>query len=85
MILQNFFKPEGIHDRFVQKYIAPFVEVDDEWGVKRLDGRGLSIAPESIDQMRRAVRIKGMLFAINPTSPSFSFKMKPYRMDSSVA
>lgn len=25
-----------------------------------------------------------MLFASNPASPSFSFKMKPYRMDSSV-
>ncbi|OUS04758.1 hypothetical protein A9Q81_05660 [Gammaproteobacteria bacterium 42_54_T18] len=80
----EFFKPEGSHDRFVQKFIAPFVEVDDAWAVKRLDGRGLAIAPESIDQMRRAVRIKNMLFATNPTTPSFSFKMKPYRMDSSV-
>jgi len=80
----EFFKPEGIHHRFIQKYIAPFVDIDDAWDVKRLNGRGLNITAESIDQMRRAERIKGMFFASNPASPGFSFKVKPYRMDSSV-
>jgi len=80
----EFFKPEGIHHRFVQQYIAPFVDVNDSWAVKRLDGRGLAISSASIDQMRRAERIRTMLFASNPASPGFGFKVKPYRMDSSV-
>ncbi|OUS30179.1 hypothetical protein A9Q99_06785 [Gammaproteobacteria bacterium 45_16_T64] len=80
----EYFKPEGVHDRFVQEYITPFVDVNDSWTVKRLDGRGLAISGNSIDQMRRAVQIKTMLFASNPTAPGFSFKVKPYRMDSSV-
>ena len=80
----EYFKPEGIHDKFVQDYVTPFVDVGETWRVKNLDGRGLYISPEAIESMRRAAVIRQMLFKVNPSSPGFNFKMRPYRMDASV-
>ena len=80
----EYFKPEGTHDKFVQTYISPFVDVGDTWRVKTLDGRGLYVSPEAIESMRKAHLIKSMLFKVNPSSPGFDFKMRPYRMDASV-
>ncbi|MCG8317133.1 MAG: type VI secretion system membrane subunit TssM [Pseudomonadales bacterium] len=80
----EYFKPEGTHDKFVQTYISPFVDVGDTWRVKTLDGRGLYVSPEAIESMRKAHLIKSMLFKVNPSSPGFDFKMRPFRMDASV-
>lgn len=80
----EFFKPGGFHDKFVQTYLSPFIDVGDTWNVKRLDDRGLYISGEAIAQVRRAIQIKGMLFKDNPSSPGFAFSMQPYRMDPSV-
>ena len=81
----DYFKPEGIHDKFVQDYITPFVDVGETWRIKTLDGRGLYITPEAIESMRLAAEIKRMMFKMNPSQPGFSFKMRPYRMDASVS
>ncbi|MCG8671489.1 MAG: type VI secretion system membrane subunit TssM [Pseudomonadales bacterium] len=80
----EYFKPEGVHDKFVQTYVTPFVDVGESWRVKSLDGRGLYITPEAIDSMRKAEQIKDMLFKVNASSPGFNFKVRPYRMDPSV-
>ncbi|PIE41149.1 MAG: type VI secretion system membrane subunit TssM [Gammaproteobacteria bacterium] len=79
----EYFKPEGVHDTFMQTYVTPFVDIES-WRIKTLNGRGLYLSPEAIDSMKKAEQIKDMLFKVNPSSPGFHFKMKPYRMDASV-
>ncbi len=60
------------------------MDIEDTWSVRRIDGRGLYISESAVVQIRKAIRIKQMLFKVNPEAPGFNFTMKPDKMDASV-
>lgn len=80
----EFFKVGGVHEKFVQTYLKPFLDTQTDWSIKKLDGRGLDISGESLAQIKNAKRIKEMFFNDNPAAPSISFKMKPVRLDNKL-
>ena len=71
----EFFKPQGIMDKFVTEFVKPF----------GADNRGLGMSPGTLAQIERAQRIKSVFFGANPSAPSASFQLRPFSTDKTVA
>ncbi|MDH1619931.1 type VI secretion system membrane subunit TssM [Pseudomonas chengduensis] len=83
---REFFKAQGIAERFFDQYLRPFVSGSaDEYRLRRVDGRGLPLSREFLLQMSRAQVIRRSFFAENPAEPQVLFKLEPYSLDSSLS
>ncbi|MDH1263858.1 type VI secretion system membrane subunit TssM [Pseudomonas sp. GD03944] len=83
---REFFKAQGIAERFFDSYLRPFVSGSaDEYRLRRVDGRGLPLSREFLLQMSRAQVIRRSFFAENPAEPQVLFKLEPYSLDSSLS
>jgi len=80
----EYFKPEGVEDSFVQTQLLPFINKGKYWKEKSLNGRQLGINKQTLEQMKKAQAIRDIFFRKSKSAASFAYKLKPYRMDSTV-
>jgi len=80
----EYFKPEGIEDIYVKGQLTPFIKKGKVWKEKSLNGRRLGISKSTLGQMKKAQAIRNVFFRNNKSAASFNYKLKPYRMDSTV-
>lgn len=71
----EFFKPQGIMDKFATEFVKPFGG----------DGGGLGFSAGTYAQINRAQAIKSAFFGANPSVPSASFQLRPFSADKTVA
>jgi type VI secretion system protein ImpL len=80
----EYFKPSGIEDAYVKGQLMPFIKKGKTWTEKSLNGRRLGISAATLGQMRKAQAIRDVFFRKDDSAASFNYKLKPYRMDSTV-
>lgn len=78
----DFFKPGGIQQVFVNEYIAPFVDTY-RWKPKDYAGVSLGLSEDTLTQLRRADNIRRAYFA-KGESAAIAFRAEPMRLNSSV-
>lgn len=82
---REFFKSQGIAQRFFDGYLKPFVSGSaGQYRLRQVDGRGLPLSREFLLQMSHAQTIRRSFFAENPNEPKVLFKLEPYSLDSSL-
>ena len=83
---REFFKAQGIADRFFDSYLRPFVSGDPgNYRMRSVDGHSLPISKVYLDQMAAALVIRQSFFADNPAEPQVQFKLEPYTLDPAVS
>jgi type VI secretion system protein ImpL len=83
---REFFKAQGIADRFFEIYMRPFVSGDPgNYRLRSIDGQSMPISRLYLDQMAAAQVIRQSFFSINPTEPQVQFKLEPYTLDPAVS
>ena len=78
----EFFKPGGIQQSFVDEFIAPFVDIR-RWKAKGYDGVSLGLSGNSLAQFRRADNIRKAFYA-SGESAGAEFRVEPQKLDSSI-
>ncbi|MFL1552107.1 type VI secretion system membrane subunit TssM [Pseudomonas sp. D47] len=82
---RDFFKAQGIADRFFDTYMSPFVSGDPgNYRMRSVDGQSLPISTTYLDQMATVQIIRQSFFAANPAEPQVQFKLEPYTLDVAV-
>jgi type VI secretion system protein ImpL len=82
---REFFKGQGIAQRFFDSYLKPFVSGSaGQYRLRNVDGHGLPLSREFLLQMSHAQTIRRSFFAENPNEPQVLFKLEPYSLDSSL-
>ena len=83
---REFFKTQGIADRFFDTYMRPFVSGDPgTYRMRSVDGDSLPVSKVYLDQMAAAQVIRQSFFAANPAEPQVDFKLEPYTLDPTVS
>ena len=83
---REFFKAQGIADRFFDSYLRPFVSGDPgNYRMRSVDGHSLPISKAYLDQMAAALVIRQSFFAENAADPQVQFKLEPYTLDPAVS
>ncbi|AZZ93191.1 type VI secretion system membrane subunit TssM [Hahella sp. KA22] len=77
-----FFKPGGIEDSFVKANVAPFIT--SSWRAKGVDGRGIGISSQALQQMQVADSIRRVFFGDKGEDPHVRFQVKPHKLDNTV-
>jgi type VI secretion system protein ImpL len=80
----EYFKPDGIEDSFVRNQLTPFIKKGKNWTEKSLNGRSLGMQSNALKQLQKAQEIRDVFFRKNNAVASFDYKLKPFKMDSSV-
>lgn len=82
---REFFKVQGIADRFFDTYLRPFVIGEPgSYRLRAVDGRSLPVSREFLGQMNKVQTIQRGFFADDPNEPQVQFKLEPYTLDSTV-
>ncbi|UCO98903.1 type VI secretion system membrane subunit TssM [Metapseudomonas lalkuanensis] len=82
---REFFKVQGVADRFFETYLKPFVSGDPgNYRLRSVDGGSLPVSRGFLEQMGNAQVIRRSFFADNPAEPQVQFKLEPYSIDSSL-
>lgn len=77
-----FFAAGGVMDTFFQEYLSDYVDTSvNPWRVRASRSNKLALNPQALRQFQRADRIRQMFFR-NGSTPSVTFEMTPYQMDS---
>ena len=83
---RDFFKGQGIAERFFDSYLRAFVSGDPgNYRLRSVDGHSLPISKTYLDQMAAALVIRQSFFADNPAEPLVQFKLEPYTLDPAVS
>ncbi|OAB51392.1 type VI secretion system membrane subunit TssM [Pseudomonas thivervalensis] len=83
---REFFKDQGIIERFFDQYMQPFVSGPaGHYRLRSIDGQGLPMSRAYLDQMGTAQTIRRSFFTDNPTEPQVQFKLEPYTLDPAVS
>lgn len=83
---REFFKEQGIVDRFFDHYMQPFISGPaGHYRLRSIDGQSLPMSRVYLDQMATAHTIRRSFFAENPTEPQVQFKLEPYTLDPGVS
>ncbi|MBX8556889.1 type VI secretion system membrane subunit TssM [Pseudomonas cichorii] len=83
---REFFKAQGLAERFFDSYMKPFVSGDPgHYRLRTIDGSGLPASRAYLDQMARVHTIRKSFFAENPEEPLVQFKLEPYTLDPAVS
>ncbi|WP_207260225.1 type VI secretion system membrane subunit TssM [Pseudomonas sp. GW101-3H06] len=83
---REFFKTQGIVDRFFDNYMRPFVSGGPgNYRLRSIDGQNLPVSRIYLDQMASAHIIRQSFFAENSAEPHVPFKLEPYTLDPSVS
>ncbi|TVP88705.1 MAG: type VI secretion system membrane subunit TssM, partial [Pseudomonadaceae bacterium] len=82
---REFFRAEGVADRFFEQYLQLFITGSPgQYRIRQVDGRGLPVSRNFLSQMGRIQTIRRSFFAENPAEPQVQFKLEPYLLDSSL-
>jgi type VI secretion system protein ImpL len=83
---REFFKAQGVAERFFDTYMRPFVSGGPgHYRLRNIDGLSLPVSKVYLDQMASAHVIRQSFFAENSGEPHVQFKMEPYTLDPSVS
>lgn len=83
---REFFKAQGIAERFFDNYLRPFVSgAPGSYRLRSIDGQSLPVSRVYLDQMASAQVIRQSFFAENPHEPRVQFKLEPYTLDPAVS
>jgi type VI secretion system protein ImpL len=83
---REFFKVQGVVDRFFDSYMRPFVSGNaGSYRLRSVDGRSLPMSRVFLEQMTHAHVIRQGFFAENPSEPQVQFKLEPYTLDPGVS
>ena len=83
---RDFFKEQGIADRFFDTYMRPFVSGDsDHYRPRSIDGLSLPVSKVYLDQQASVRVIRQSFFAEHPGEPQVKFKLEPYTLDPTVS
>lgn len=83
---REFFRAQGISERFFDGYMRPFVSGEaGNYRLRSIDGQGLPMAKTYFEQMAAVQVIRQSFFAQNPAEPQVQFTLEPYSLDSSVS
>ncbi|WLH01184.1 type VI secretion system membrane subunit TssM [Pseudomonas beijingensis] len=83
---REFFKDQGIVDRFFDHYMQPFVSGPaGRYRLRSIDGQSLPMSRAYLEQMATVHTIRRSFFAENPTEPQVQFKLEPYTLDPVVS
>lgn len=79
----RFFGDAGSVDNFINAYLKPFLDTR-RWRLRTIDERSLGLSSSSLDQIRRAVRIRNMFFQDGGNMPIVRFSLKPVYLDAGI-
>lgn len=83
---REFFKAQGIADRFFDTYIKPFVTGEPgRYRLRSVDGFGLPMSHAWLEQMSTVHVVRKSFFAHGPDEPQVQFKLEPYTLDPAVS
>jgi type VI secretion system protein ImpL len=83
---REFFKAQGIAERFFDTYMRPFVSGDPgSYRLRSVDGHSLPMSKIYLEQIAAMQQIRQSFFAENPAEPQLQFRLEPYTLDSSVS
>ncbi|PWB31960.1 type VI secretion system membrane subunit TssM [Pseudomonas sp. SDI] len=83
---REFFKAQGLAERFFDSYLKPFVSGEaGHYRLRSVDGRSLPLSRSFLEQMSNAQTIRRSFFAENPNEPQVQFKLEPYTLDPGVS
>jgi type VI secretion system protein ImpL len=83
---REFFKDQGIVDRFFERYMRPFVSGHSgHYRLRSVDGRSLPMSRAYLEQMATTHTIRQSFFAEDPVEPKVQFKLEPYTLDPAVS
>lgn len=83
---REFFKTQGVVDRFFDSYLRAFVSGDPgNHRLRSVDGQSLPISKGYLEQMAAAQIIRQSFFADNATEPQVQFKLEPHTLDPVVS
>lgn len=83
---REFFKAQGVADRFFDTYMRPFVSgTAGNYRLRSIDGRSLPMSRLYLTQMGHVQVIRQSFFAHNPNEPQVQFKLEPYTLDPTVS
>ena len=83
---REFFKAQGIVDRFFDNYMRPFVSgAPGNYRLRSIDGQGLPLSRVYLDQMASAHMIRQSFFTGSSDEPLVQFKLEPYTLDPAVS
>lgn len=75
---REFFKAQGVAERFFETYMRPFVSGDPgSYRLRSVDGYSLPMSKVYLDQMGTAQVIRQSFFAENPAEPQVRFRLSP--------
>ncbi|MET0948465.1 MAG: type VI secretion system membrane subunit TssM, partial [Pseudomonas sp.] len=83
---REFFRSQGLAEKFFDTFMRPFVSGDPgSYRLRSVDGRTLPMSRVFLEQMSHANVIRRSFFAENPSEPQILFKLEPYTLDPSVS
>jgi len=83
---REFFKAQGVVERFFNDYLRPFVSNESgAYQLRRVDGLSLPVSSPVLQQMGRAQRIRQSFFEPDSPEPSVRFRLEPYTLDPVVS
>ncbi|MBV6825301.1 type VI secretion system membrane subunit TssM [Pseudomonas sp. PD9R] len=83
---REFFKTQGIAERFFDNYMRPFVSGGPgNYRLRSIDGLSLPVSKVYLNQMAAAHVIRQSFFAEGTTEPHVQFKLEPYTLDPAVS
>ncbi|WP_462402779.1 type VI secretion system membrane subunit TssM [Pseudomonas sp. Marseille-QA0332] len=82
---REFFKAQGLVDRFFETYLKPFVIGEPgNYRLRTVDGRSLPVSQGFLEQMRHVRTIQRGFFVDDPSTPQVQFRLEPHTLDSTV-
>jgi type VI secretion system protein ImpL len=83
---REFFKAQGIAERFFDRYLTPFIKGENnQYRLRSVDGRSLPISVNTLSQMGRMHAIRRSFFSEDPERPTFKFQLEPYSLDQNLS
>ncbi|WP_122574371.1 type VI secretion system membrane subunit TssM [Pseudomonas viridiflava] len=83
---REFFKSQGLADRFFNSYLKPFVSGEPgHYRLRSIDGYSLPMSRAYLDQMSVVHAIRNSFFAGSAQEPQVQFKLEPYTLDPNVS
>lgn len=83
---REFFKTQGVAEKFFDGYLRAFVSGDaGSYRLRTIDGRSLPMSRVFLEQMVNVHIIRRGFFAENPNEPQVQFKLEPYTLDPGVS
>ncbi|WP_419712595.1 type VI secretion system membrane subunit TssM [Pseudomonas sp. NFX224] len=83
---REFFKVQGVVDRFFDNYMRPFVSGGPgSYRLRSIDGQSLPVSRVYLEQMASVQVIRQSFFSESPAEPHVQFKLEPYTLDSAAS